>query len=994
MSARLISRVLLRAPLLPLRALERDTGKALLAHPLGVAALELASAELVATRRRTGAWPAALGRYARRAAFRPTPHGLLAGVGMAELGARTRIATGQPSPSLAVKWARLARLGRALLEAPHVRTQCRLRRAPSLLRSGDTATWLTSGEPTLAVAVVAEVDERLGAVLGASELWTPWDDVRAAAGRVGEPDEGDLDELLLLLVDQGLLHTDLTPPFIGPPPLDWMCERLDRLHLPAPAAERSHEDGGRTPYELLSDARLHLTAGRITEARASLRSLPGGEDEDSDPLTAVLLFDPARPATLSRAAVARAAATAPTLFRLQEALAPPAAERALDPAPGQALDAVTEVFGAGALDLAALALGDYGTPLGGDDDSEVDRPPPPAGLLALLVDRLMAAAASGATEACFTAAEIDAVLPDMPPPPSFELLLSPTSEPRGKPAGTGWLLGVHAPAGASWGRFAHAIGAPMRDALGALATAESDARPGERRLDVAFAPSADLADLATHPPVREGALALSSWIDDAPNASIVTPSQIELCADAAALDPLALRTSDGGPVVPSPLARIRSTTAPSGAYRLMAGWSLFRQHAPWALSWGPLAGLLRLPRISIDGFVVAPASWRIPIGLGRSGLLGRWRRRWQVPRMVQVGHEDELLLVDLAARGAGRELAGHDRVWEVLPDIDTPVDRDGRRIEVIAAVVTQPDGDQAALAAAGAAAIRTAGHVPPARVHPPAPGWCTFKLYGAPDRHDRMLTGAIAPVIAGARAAGAIDRWFFVRYVDGPGRRDHLRVRVHERQPGGLEEVARQLDRALASAWEEGDVVTAEIGRYHPETARFGGPAAMPAIEAVFESDSDLVCDLLTTGALGSDPEPVDLVVQSFDTLASAFGLGEEARRELARSRRAAHHGLVREEDLAAEYRRRQRGLMATLSGRAEDDGANRPFAAHAARVASLEGELPRALRAATLPALLHLTAVRVAGLHRDVEARAYVFWERALEGLMRSRTSPGIRGS
>ena len=66
----------------------------------------------------------------------------------------------------------------------------------------------------------------------------------------------------------------------------------------------------------------------------------------------------------------RAARLAPLLVRLQEALAAPAAERFAQPALADGLDAVTELYGAGAFDVAALATGDYGVDVRDDDDDD------------------------------------------------------------------------------------------------------------------------------------------------------------------------------------------------------------------------------------------------------------------------------------------------------------------------------------------------------------------------------------------------------------------------------------------------------------------------------------------------------------------------------------------------------------------------------------------------------------------------------------------------
>ena len=82
-----LPRFLLRAPLLPVSALWRGP-RALLRHKLGADAVRLASPSLA--RAAAGARKdRALERYARRAAFRATPYGLLAGVCMGKLAART-----------------------------------------------------------------------------------------------------------------------------------------------------------------------------------------------------------------------------------------------------------------------------------------------------------------------------------------------------------------------------------------------------------------------------------------------------------------------------------------------------------------------------------------------------------------------------------------------------------------------------------------------------------------------------------------------------------------------------------------------------------------------------------------------------------------------------------------------------------------------------------------------------------------------------------------
>jgi thiopeptide-type bacteriocin biosynthesis protein len=674
------------------------------------------------------------------------------------------------------------------------------------------------------------------------------------------------------------------------------------------------------------------------------------------------------------------------LLRLQEALAGPVAERVCDAGVAERLDSMVEVFGAGALDLTALATGGYGSALG-ETDEEPAQGDGGLDVLAFLAEAVAQAAAAGEFQITLDPAALDAIVPAVGVPPTFELFLSPAREPPRARPGTDWLLGLHAPAGASWGRFAGALGAPMREALAELAAAEKQARPGERALDVVFAPSPALADLCAHPPVREAALALLGW----PEGAALTPAELSLVADPAAAEPLALRDSTSHPIAPSPLHRVRSATAPSGIYRWLAGWSFARQHAPWAFSWGALAGLSFLPRVVLDGFVAAPASWRVPavVDIARPGALARWRRRNRVPAAVQAGEGDELLYLDLRGAGACAELmrfAG-GRVFEIWPPLDALPDEGGRRVEAVVAVAHVPDRDEIEGLTAAIEATRAAGRVPPPAQAPPAENWVSFRLYGAVQRQDAVLSEAVGPAVKAALDAREIDAWFFLPYVDQPGRRHHLRVRAHAGSERKAEAFAGRMRRALVPLCERGDVVGVESGGYFREAARYGGAALLPAVERLFQGSSERVMAVLEAEDQGTaQVERVALAVRAADAVASGLGLDLEARMGLAwRCREAcARAGLLDEEHARQEYRQRSRQLFTWIAGQ-EDDVLTPALASlneTAASVAeSLDVDLLLALQR-KLPVLLHVQDVRLAGADVGAEALAHFFWHRTLEGM------------
>src|SRR6185369_7283656 len=182
----------------------------------------------------------------------------------------------------------------------------------------------------------------------------------------------------------GLLHSDLTPPIVGAAAGPFMRARLDALGEPDAARALEHA----------LDA---FAAGDLARGAAGMASLPGSGDDAG--VHAVLVHRPRRPPTLERAAVERAARLAPLLVRLQDALAPPAAERFAQPALADALDAITELHGGGAFDVAALATGDYGVELHGAGDDDIAHRGPDAAVVALVLDAIAEASRHGSAEA-------------------------------------------------------------------------------------------------------------------------------------------------------------------------------------------------------------------------------------------------------------------------------------------------------------------------------------------------------------------------------------------------------------------------------------------------------------------------------------------------------------------------------------------------------------------------------------------------------------------
>jgi len=55
----------------------------------------------------------------------------------------------------------------------------------------------------------------LGAVVEAAQQWTPWPALAGAVQAAVSDEAGDVDDLLLVLIDRGVLCHDLAPPLVG-----------------------------------------------------------------------------------------------------------------------------------------------------------------------------------------------------------------------------------------------------------------------------------------------------------------------------------------------------------------------------------------------------------------------------------------------------------------------------------------------------------------------------------------------------------------------------------------------------------------------------------------------------------------------------------------------------------------------------------------------------------------------------------------------------------
>lgn len=263
--------------------------------------------------------------------------------------------------------------------------------------------------------------------------------------------------------------------------------------------------------------------------------------------------------------------------------------------------------------------------------------------------------------------------------------------------------------------------------------------------------------------------------------------------------------------------------------------------------WGPVTRSMPfLPRVRYGRTVLFPARWRIEGG-APGELAGRdwteaafeeWRLRWRCPREVELRDADRTLRLDLDQEIHRSlllaELRKRDEV--VLTEAAPPSALGwmaGHTHEIAVPLVRASEQGVPNPLRAPLPVLRNATH----GAGPCASRgqWLQVKLFGHPEMLQTLVTDEL---LAGMSTVAGASPWWFVRY-RSPREDDHLRIRVHA-EPGAT-------PRATAVGdWAEGLrraglIRSLALDAYYPEVGRYGEGAALEAAEACFVADSRAV---------------------------------------------------------------------------------------------------------------------------------------------------------
>ncbi|MFH8220861.1 lantibiotic dehydratase [Streptomyces sp. NPDC018057] len=425
----------------------------------------------------------------------------------------------------------------------------------------------------------------------------------------------------------------------------------------------------------------------------------------------------------------------------------------------------------------------------------------------------------------------------------------------------------------------------------------------------------------------------------------------------------------------------RELTAPNTVRFLIEAAAFARRQ--WRLwDWGAADDLPFLPAVRTGRTVLSPARWRLD---AMSPALDDWRALWGVPDHVQLALGDHRIPLNLTVP-AHREILRreHERAGvAVVHEPATGQDVGGGWLHgpggahdveaVVTLTVRQSTADAlrrpsraAAVARAGTATVRQGtGEIPPGGP------WLYATLYSSAERQDELLTGPLRRFLTtlpsspgGSDGPGGVDRWFFIRYADP---HPHLRLRLHG-EPALLNGVLLPRLHVLA-----GELARAGLARglridgYSPETERYGGAALLEAAEEVFHADSLLVLERLAA------PEDDRILSAAHDVaeLVRAFhhGYGGDWRHWLTATyaKREQHH---------KAFAARRGAALTRITRDGSPDAVGEQYRAAPRRFGRLvreeeeRGTLSVAPEA-VLASLVHMHCNRRLGTDRTAEAQA-----------------------
>jgi class I lanthipeptide synthase len=720
--------------------------------------------------------------------------------------------------------------------------------------------------------------------------WTP------AGGSEDAVSIAEAEDFVGELLDSQILVSSLSPAITGPEPIHDLIDQLDEHAVTRPVSRCL--EGVRTALEDLDAAGLGAESDRYRGVARRLEDLP--TEVELPRLFQVDMDKPAAGATLGPEVLAEIRRGIDVLKRLAgpsrggplERFRQEFVERYGDSRTVPLVEVLDEELGIGF----EGARGSESAPL----LEALPLAPPPGettvswGASArLLLGKLEEAMTAGAREIELTEKELAPFGPEVaePLPDAFQVvatLAAVSSEALARGEFRLAFNGLCGPSGARFlGRFCHAD-ETLRQAVEQHLRQEEALEPDALFAEVVHLPRGRLGNVLLRPLLRGHEIPFLGRSGAREERQIpITDLLVTVIGESIVLSSRNLRCR----VIPR-LTSAHNYLGPGslGIYHFFGALQAHgvRQGLNW--SWGPFEGLSFLPRVTSGRLVLSRARWRVVAQeieelvrgdvTQRFHAVGRWRFRRRLPRFVMLLDGDNELLVDLdnvLSIDAFLALVRKRPALTLAELFPGPEELcvsgpEGRFVHELVipfvrrrAVVPQP------VPPISQAAAR--------RRFPPGSEWLYAKLYTGTSTADQVLREVVGPVVRGALAGGAADRWFFIRYSDPQW---HLRLRLHGEPRRLHREVLPWLQQTVAPWLDSGRIWRLQLDTYEREVERYGGTEGIALAERLAHADSEAV--LAIVESLAGDEGAAQrwrLGLCGLDLLLSDLGLESGAKLDL-----------------------------------------------------------------------------------------------------------------
>ncbi|WP_326599221.1 lantibiotic dehydratase [Streptomyces sp. NBC_01803] len=913
-------------------------------------------------------------RYVLRASGRATPFGLFAGVAPVEVAETTAVRLGTRHRAIAgptAEWltAVIERLEAEPALQPHLTVQAH---ALVVKRDGHLVLEHRSSGPSggapahvrvrASTPVASAMDAARSPILLADLAG------KLASEFPGVPADV-IARLLAGLVDQRFLVTSLRPPMTTADPLGHLLATLPAQTVSAVAETgnqlREIADGMARHNTAPTSDLAHTERGRLTAAMRNLAPVSGPA------LTVDLRLEGG--VTVPRLVAEEAARAANVLTKL-------AGRPALSAAWVTWHSRFLERYGPRALvPLLDAVDGDIGL---GYPAGFLGAPPAPSGRTPTERDiKLLNLAQNAALRRQHeialdetTVSDLATPVPDARVQPTTELTVRVhATSPRALDTGdfTLAIVGVSRTAGTTVGRFLNLLDAGDWERMAKTFATAPGTNEGALTVQISAPPLyASAENVARTPRVMPTLLALGECRDHGDEPGI----RLEDIAVTADVDRLyLLSVSRRRPLEFVTLNAVEPTRYTHPLVRFLTEATVALSIPCTPFDWGAAAGLPFLPALRHGRTILSPARWRLmATDLASDDAewaewdesLAAWRNQVAAPSTVYVGDGDQRIRLNLAESSHRALLRAHIQrdgtaMLRAEPAAGAAGWAGGRVHEIVIpmASATKPGPAPQGLDAAQAVA-RDHGHLPGCG------GRFFVKLYGRPDHYGSILTHHL-PALLGELSDEV--RWWFLPYRDPE---DHLRLRLSV--PVGAAATAT----AVIGAWSQrlrrtGLVARVQWDTDFPETARFGGAAAMDSAEAYFAADSQAAVAQIAASAAKGGPDARALTAASMlDLVTGLIGNPAEAMTWLvthARTTTTPPARALYNQAVTLANPNHQRRLASQPGGeQIVTSWSRRRDALAAYRTALVQAGTADAT--ALLPELLHLHHTRIVGVDLEAE--------------------------